>query len=111
MTDPRIREFIRLFNREEFFDAHEVLEDLWQEYPAPDRRYLQGLIQIAVALEHRQRGNLRGARGVLTSARRNLEDYLPRYGGFDLAELLEGASARIEGFPAHPAPRLPLEQA
>ena len=108
MTDPKLREFVGRFNRGEFFEAHEVLEELWKEYSGPDRSFLQGLIQVAVALEHRLRGNRRGARGVLTSARRNLEPYLPGYRGFDLEALLGEAARYIEASPAAPAPRLPL---
>ena len=89
--DPHVREFIRLFNSEEFFDAHEVLEDLWQEYSGDDRAVYQGLIQVAVALEHERRGNSKGARGVLGSARRRLEPHLPRAKGFELTEILEAA--------------------
>ena len=102
----RIREFVRLFNREEFFEAHEVLEDLWQEYSGPDRTLYQGLIQVAVALEHSLRGNPRGARGVLESARRRLEAHLPVGAGFDLAALLRETARFLEE--GGQAPRLPM---
>ena len=106
-NDPHVGEFIRLFNAEEFFEAHDVLEELWQVYPGEDRKFYQGLIQVAVALEHRKRGNLRGARGVLSSARRNLDPYLPTYEGWEATALLESAAAHIESPDDHPAPRLP----
>jgi len=107
VDDPRVREFVRLFNQEEFFEAHEVLEDLWQDHTGPDRAFYQGLIQVAVALEHCRRGNLPGARGVLESAHRRLDPYRPAHGGFDLESLLEGAARHIEGAGTGPAPRLP----
>jgi predicted metal-dependent hydrolase len=38
----------RLFNAGEFFDAHEAWEDRWRAAPeASERRFLQGLIQVA----------------------------------------------------------------
>jgi len=105
--DPRYREFVRLFNLEEFFAAHDVLEDLWRETGGEDREFLQGLIQVAVALEHRRRGNLRGASGVAESARRHLLPYGPNHLGVDLESLL-AATARCLAEPdAGPSPRLP----
>ena len=94
--DHRMREFLRLFNAREFFDAHDALEEFWQEYGGGDRTFYQGLIQIAVALEHAQRGNKKGAGGVLGSARRRLQPYLPHYEGFDLTGLLVQAARCIE---------------
>ncbi len=103
-----MREFLRLFNAREFFEAHDALEEFWQEYGGGDRTFYQGLIQIAVALEHAQRGNKKGARGVLGSARNRLEPYLPHYEGFDLEGLLAQAARHIEGDgepPRLPAPK------
>jgi predicted metal-dependent hydrolase len=100
--DDAIGEYLRLFNAREFFEAHDVLEEYWQEYGGHDRTFYQGLIQVAVALEHSQRGNPRGARGVLASARTRLGPYLPRYEGFDLEDLLESAARCIEGKAAPP---------
>jgi predicted metal-dependent hydrolase len=63
-----------LFNRAHFFDAHEVLEDVWREAPLhnPLRRHLQGMVQVAVAFHHQSKGNYVGARSVLERALRNL---------------------------------------
>ena len=55
-------EGIRLFNECEFFDCHQVLEDLWQETLGPERKFYQGLIQAAVALFHFGNENLGGVR-------------------------------------------------
>ena len=98
-------EFLRLFNAREFFDAHDALEEFWQVYSGGDRTFYQGLIQVAVALEHAQRGNKKGARGVLSSARHRLQGYLPHYEGFDLTALLEQAARCIEG--GEEPPQLP----
>ena len=46
------REGLRLFNEEDFFECHEVFEELWSESQGDDRKFLQGLIQAAVALFH-----------------------------------------------------------
>src|SRR2546428_12668391 len=52
---------IKLFNSAAFFGAHEVLEDVWRAAPEPERKFLQGVIQVAVALYHHGNGNLVGA--------------------------------------------------
>ena len=74
---------IALFNQAHFFDAHEVLEDVWRPLPrgSARRRHLQGLVQLAVAFHHESRENFIGARSVLDRACRNLtgaEESFPR---------------------------------
>ncbi len=60
-TDPRFRAAVALFNQAEWYPCHDRLEELWQETQGPDRPALQGLLQIAVAHLHLERGNRRGA--------------------------------------------------
>ena len=83
--DPRYLAGIVLFNRGDFFEAHEVWEALWMDTAGPDKPFYQGLIQAAVGLCHFCNGNLRGAAKLYRSSR----DYMARYGdrhlGMDLA--------------------------
>src|SRR5579864_180719 len=88
MLTERYFKGIVLFNSAEFFEAHEVLEDVWRAAPERERKFLQGLIQVAVALHHHSRGNLVGCRSLLDRARRNLGTYPAEYGGVDLGGLL-----------------------
>lgn len=84
-------EFLRgveLFNRGEFFDAHEVLEDVWRAAPAHEKKFLQGVVQIAVAFHHYSTGNRVGMRSVLERAIRNLSEPPGRWNTFDLPQLL-----------------------
>lgn len=78
---------INYFNDCDFFEAHEVWEDLWTEYRGPDREFYQGLIQVAVALHHFVNENIRGARKVYVSSRKYLDKYRPRHHGIDLDKL------------------------
>ncbi|MAG94269.1 MAG: hypothetical protein CMJ48_11025 [Planctomycetaceae bacterium] len=55
-------EGVSLFNQQEFLDCHEVLEELWIETAGPEKLFLQGLIQAAVALYHFGNDNFGGAR-------------------------------------------------
>jgi len=59
------REGAALFNRSRFFECHEVLEELWLESSGERKLFLQGLIQIAVALHHFGNRNFLGARRLL----------------------------------------------
>jgi hypothetical protein len=73
VLDPRYLKGIDHFNRGEFFDAHEVWEDVWREREGPDRSFLQGLIQMVTALHHFERGNLKGARALVESGTDHLK--------------------------------------
>jgi len=66
---------LELFNSAEFYEAHEVWEDAWRPEVGPQRLFLQGLIQVAVALHHHSTGNTIGARSLLRRATRNLSSY------------------------------------
>jgi predicted metal-dependent hydrolase len=114
MQSKNYREGIALFNQHSFFEAHEVLEDVWRAAPEPERKFLQGLIQVAVALHHHSRGNLVGCRSLLDRARRNLATYPAEYGGVDLGGLLDSVDrwreALHQGSPAPPLPQLRMAQ-
>lgn len=101
---------LELFNRRDFFEAHETLEDVWRAAPAAEKKFLQGLIQVAVALYHHGNGNSAGARSVLRRAFRNLSLYPEGYGGIRSARLLDSISAwqraLDEGTPVPPLPRI-----
>jgi len=60
--DTRYHDGIRHFNAREFYDAHEVWEDLWHQLHEKDAEFIQGLIQFATALHHFEARNLKGAR-------------------------------------------------
>ncbi|MEX2307404.1 MAG: DUF309 domain-containing protein [Pirellulales bacterium] len=86
--DPLYLKGIAYFNACEFFEAHEVWEELWKEYSGPLRLFYKGLIQAAVALHHFGNGNIRGARKVYRSSRGYLEQYGPTCVGLDLEKFL-----------------------
>jgi len=52
---------VLVFNAGLFFEYHEVLEDHWRVAAGDGKRFLQGLIQVAVGLQHWQNGNYDGA--------------------------------------------------
>ena len=101
---------LELFDAGDFFDAHEVLEDVWRAAPAEEKRFLQGLIQLAVGLHHHSRGNLAGARSLLARGNRNLSGYPEGHGGINLPRLrsrvAEWVRALEDNGPTPAAPRL-----
>lgn len=110
MPSDAFAEGIRLFNAEEFFEAHEVLEDVWRASSGREKKFLQGLIQLAVALHHHSKGNLRGARSLLARSARNLRGYPDGFLGIGLSQLLldisECERALEINEPLPPPPRL-----
>jgi predicted metal-dependent hydrolase len=104
------RRAVNLFNSATFFEAHEIWEDIWREVSGPEKKFLQGLIQIAVALHHHATGNLAGARSLLERGYRNLNGCPDDFGGINLASLRQSLAgwqrALAEGTPVPPLPRL-----
>ncbi|MSO20930.1 MAG: DUF309 domain-containing protein [Acidobacteria bacterium] len=60
-----IRHGVELFNNEQYFECHEVLEQAWLAAQGPEKLALQGLIQVAVAFHHLRRENFVGAQRLL----------------------------------------------
>ena len=71
-----------------YFEAHEELEDEWREAPAGERDFLQGLVHVAVAWLHAERGNRNGCERQLAKAERRLAAYRPDHRGVDVEAVL-----------------------
>jgi predicted metal-dependent hydrolase len=92
----RIRDGLRLFNEEFFFEAHEVLEDVWHREHGEPRLFLQGLIQICAGFHHFQNENLSGAAALLQRGADKMRGYPDRYLDLDAADLLRRVDAARE---------------
>lgn len=86
--NPLYIEGIRLFNEQEFFECHDVLEEYWCEVSSGEATFYQGLIQASVALFHFENGNYGGARKLYFSSSKYLKDYLPHFEGVDVEKFL-----------------------
>ncbi len=86
-----LEEGIALFNHREFFEAHEVWEDRWNEEAGDARRFLQGLIQIAAGLLKIQTGTPTGAMKLLGAGSEKLKPLGSSFCGVDLKALLAAA--------------------
>jgi predicted metal-dependent hydrolase len=89
--------FVELFNQQEYFEAHEILEDLWVMTPGEEREFYKGLIMLAVGLLHARSKRKRGAVGVLTGALEHLRKYPATYGGLDREQSVAVAQAILDG--------------
>ncbi len=77
------------FNRQEFYEAHDVLEELWlADRRGPSGNFYKGLIQLAGAYVHLQKERLRPAAALFKLARTNLSQYSPEYERLDLRMVL-----------------------
>ena len=88
--DRLFQEGIDLFNRGDFFAAHEAWEEIWRSTTPEPKELLQGLVQVAAGLH--QILDLKrkiGPRNTLAKARSHLEVYAPSAYGLDVAGLLE----------------------
>lgn len=64
-----INYFIHFHTDRDYFECHEIVEEFWMEDDIPNRkRFLVGLIQIAVGMYHYRRNNLVGAGKMFKSA-------------------------------------------
>lgn len=83
---PEVVEGFDLFDRRCYFDAHEALEAAWKAEKGPIRDFYRGILQVAVAYYHIQRGNYRGARKMFLRCRPWLAPFPERCMGIDLAQ-------------------------
>ena len=64
---------IEEFNKREFYESHETLEDYWNTLSGDEKELVQSIIQSAVAYYHFGRGNRVGARKLLLRAVKRAE--------------------------------------
>ncbi len=76
--------FVELFNRGDYWESHEVLEDPWRQNRS---EFYHGLILSASCLVHARRGNPHGIRAQAAKAEAALRPYAPAYLGIDVAAL------------------------
>ncbi|HEY2625966.1 MAG TPA: DUF309 domain-containing protein [Candidatus Udaeobacter sp.] len=126
---PCYRAFFRCWNEQRYYEAHDVLEQLWLKTDSADADFFKGLIQAAGAFVHLQKNfeqpthakhgrRLAPAVRLFQLAEKNLSRFAPRHHGLDVAafcQLLRAYGKQIVqlGYKANPwlpetAPRLGL---
>ena len=79
---------IEEFNRGEFYECHEYLEEAWMLEPKRVRFLYQGILQVGVGFYHLQNGNWRGATGLLRNGTIRLKEFEPAALGLDVSRLV-----------------------
>ena len=99
-VDPRFKEGLKLFNEGEFFECHEVIEELWLETPQghPCRDLYKGVIQAAAAIYQFDREILSGAVSLYRTSIGYLEEYKPVALGLNVKKMIEDMNACFYDF-------------
>ncbi len=101
-TGGELAEGLRCFHSEAFFEAHEHWELIWLAAPEPEKTFLQGLIQVAAAFHHFQRGNSVGTISLLRAALRRLDGYPDAFAGVMVEPVRMAARAWLDALDATP---------
>ena len=95
---PYYLAFFRCWNEQRYYEAHDVLEQLWLKTKSPDADYFKGLIQAAGAFVHLQKRfehplhakhskRLPPAVRLFRLAQKNLANFAPWHHALDVAAL------------------------
>ena len=95
LADTRLGEAIFLFNSGDWYACHDCFEALWHETAGPMRPVLQGILQIAVAELHLERGNCRGATILMGEGLGRLKACPPNALEIDLVALINSSMQRL----------------
>jgi len=91
--DEKFERGLRHFNAHEFFEAHEVWEEIWLVEDEPEKTFLQGIIQIAAAFHHYRRGNADGAETLLAAGIVKISRFPADHRGLAILDLREAAKS------------------
>lgn len=108
---PFYRAYFRCWNEQQYYEAHDVLEQLWLDRDTPDDDFFKGLIQAAGAFVHLKKNReypahpkharrLRPAARLFALAEKNLANYTPTHHGLDVAGLIDVLRAAREAIVA-----------
>ena len=78
---------LQAYEEKDFFEAHELWEELWSEYYLDDKTFIQGLIQLAVSFVHLGNGNLNGAKSLLNKSADKFSSYSGLHRGINIDKL------------------------
>ena len=120
--DPFYAGYFDCFNRGQFYEAHDILEQLWlKDRHGANGAFYKGLIQLAGAFVHLQKERLAPSAALFKLARTNLEKYPHLHEHLDVKKVhtliehwlveLEATQFAVNPLNAKNAPNLALEAA
>jgi predicted metal-dependent hydrolase len=97
---PFYRAYFQCWNDQRYYEAHDVLEQVWLKKDSEDDNFFKGLIQAAGGFVHLQKNfehphhakhsrRLRPAVRLFALAATNLKPFAPRHHGLDVSKLIE----------------------
>ena len=86
------QEGLNHYRSNDYFEAHESWEDLWSDYYLEDRKFVQGLIQLAVSFVHLGNGNMNGAKSLLNKCTEKFKLFSGIHRDIDVNQLLDEIS-------------------
>lgn len=94
---PRFYDALALLHAGEYFECHEVLEELWRHEPTSLRLFYQGILQVAVGCYHLAvRHNRRGGVNKLLEGLEKLRQFPAVMGLLDVEDLRRQVHALLE---------------
>ena len=110
--NDHLRRGITLFNQQDYFACHEVLEEAWNAERAPIRTLYKGILQVGVGCYHLLRHNYKGAMIKLQTGAEYLEPFAPVCMQLDLVRLIaEARRLRVAVEEAGPAGTATVDRA
>ena len=94
--DPRFIKGIEEFNSGLYFECHETLEEIWLEEHGEDRKFYQGIIQIAAGYYKLQQGVPVGAIKLWRTGIEKVVPYGPVFLGINVDTLVTAVRANLE---------------
>ena len=109
--DARYLGYFDCFNRQLFYESHDVLEDLWLlDRNGPGGDFYKGLIQLAGAFVHLQKNRLKPADALFQLAEKNLAKYPSPHESLDVGIVLKLITTWREALAAGAFERNPLQE-
>jgi predicted metal-dependent hydrolase len=93
--DPRLQKGIDEFNRQLFFECHETLEEIWLEEHGDERKFYQGIIQIAAGYFKWQQGVPAGAIKLWRMGLEKIQPYGSTYMGVNIGTFVEAVRENL----------------
>ena len=84
------------YRNQEFFDAHEHWEAAWNQLAGMEKSFVQGLIQVTVAMHHYGNSNRAGAESLLQRALTRFERCAHRFCSVNVSSLIADVRAWID---------------
>ncbi len=107
VNHPYYRAYFQCWNEQRYYEAHDVLEQVWLNKDSDDDNFFKGLIQAAGAFVHLQKNfehpthakhgkRLKPAVRLFQLSEKNLAPYAPTRHGLNVAALLDLLRAERE---------------